>query len=165
MRRDRPPGGKIASRRSEARRSAPRQQRSEQQHRAAQLADQHRVRTVAADLRALNPHRTMYRAPRPPRRDLRSARAGRRRRGCAGRWRSRMAAPSARRRQSAAAPSSCSLRRPASRERRPPSILNVAIRTPDRRSRRAARRRIDRTRRHDSVRSARGFLPRAPALR
>ena len=62
---DRAARGKIAARRRQPRAPAPRQQRAEEQHRAAQAADERAVRLVLRDLRAAHAQRRACRCPRP----------------------------------------------------------------------------------------------------
>ena len=62
VRADGAPRGKVASGRRQAGGATPRQQRTEQQHGAAQLADEHRIGPLGGDRLALDPERRRARS-------------------------------------------------------------------------------------------------------
>ena len=94
-------------------RPRPREQRPEQQHRAAQPADQRAVgRVRAARAASRIAQRRACRCPRPRRRGRAAAAPSPRRRRCAARWSARTPPRSAGTPPAAAAPRSCCLRRP-----------------------------------------------------
>ena len=126
--RNRAPRRKVAAGRRDVRATGPREQRTEQQHRPAQAADQRAIGRVRADSRRHGSAASSCRCPRPRRRRRAAAAPSPPRRRCAARWSARTRRRSAGRRRAAAARRSCCLRRRRGlRSRWPPSMSSVDI--------------------------------------